>query len=652
MILAGAGSGKTRVLIHRIAYLLREGILPSHILAVTFTNKAANEMKERLQEMMGKSGKCVHLSTFHSLGVRILHETIEHIGYRRNFVIYDTHDQLALIRSVMEDEGLSDSPLIDPKGVHYAINQAKSAGIDAETFASDQSTPRTRLLGQVYLQYQKTLQGCNALDFEDILNLTLKLFENQPDVMKQIADRFRYVMVDEYQDTNRVQYRLLKHLAAGHRNLCVVGDDDQSIYGWRGAEPANMLGFERDFPDARLIRLEQNYRSTTVILEAANQLILNNTQRMPKQLWSEKQGGNPLEWIEAEDETTEMETVVRRLRMDVLRHGRRFSDYAVLYRSNYQSRVVEEALRDAGTPYRVVGGTSFFARQEIRDALAYLRVIHNPNDEVSLQRIINTPRRGIGKTSLMQLNECCRETGLPAFRIMKNATDFEKLPRDAACSMEAFASTIIDYRQRFKYETLGDTFHKLLDQLGFLRFLEQQKGDAKTRERRVSCVLELLSGSRKFSETHPNLSLQDYLVRMTMLSENTEDTGQTGNCVTLMTLHSAKGLEFPCVYMVGMAEGLFPNKRALEEEMEQEERRLCYVGMTRAQKELTFSMAKTRKYYRETVYQEPSRFLLEIDPDLFSIPVKGKANEKQAAVKRKRSRADFFLNLQHLQTGR
>ena len=356
LILAGAGSGKTRVIVHRIAHLIREQVPPPRIIAVTFTNKAANEMKERLSQMLGESGKGIHLSTFHSLGVRILRETIDLLGYHKNFVIYDSQDQLALIRNLMDEEGISESPLIDPKSAQQMIHHAKTRGTSPEELLVPNALPRTRLAGQLYRQYQETLKGCNALDFEDILNFCLKLFESHAEEMQEIRDRFRYVMVDEYQDTNSVQYRLLKHLVRDHRNLCVVGDDDQSIYGWRGAEPGNLFQFEKDFPDVKVVRLEQNYRSTEVILKAANALIENNSQRMPKTLWSEKPGGELLGWIEAEDEVLETETVVRRIRLDIMRNNRKLEEYCILYRSNFQSRVLEESLREAKLPYRVVGG--------------------------------------------------------------------------------------------------------------------------------------------------------------------------------------------------------------------------------------------------------------------------------------------------------
>lgn len=652
LVLAGAGSGKTRVIIQRIAYLIEAKQVPAkQILAVTFTNKASREMHERLRELLGESGQGVHLSTFHSLGVRLLRENIEHLGYRPNFVIYDSQDQLSLIRSIMEDHGFDDDGLIDAKGAHFEIGQAKNAGHGPERFLDQQESPRAQTLGKLFREYQNTLKGCNAVDFDDILNLTVELFEKHPEAMRPVQERWRYLMVDEYQDTNRVQYRLLRYLTHFHQNVCVVGDDDQSIYAWRGADVRNILSMEQDYPGLTVVRLEQNYRSTQVILDAANQVISHNAQRMPKRLWSEKPGGALLDWVEAEDEEQELETVVRRIRMQSLRHGRDYGDFAILYRSNFQARAVEEALRDSRIPYRLVGSTSFYERQEIRDALAYLKVVHNSRDEVSLHRVINTPRRGIGKTSLMQANELARTRHATLFEILRKARRYPEIHRDAAASMEAFAWMIDDFRQRFDSQPLGATFRELLEQIGYLRFLEQQKGDVRTRERKLNCVQELLNGVRKYSDEFPQRTLGDYLERVMLFTERDQESENGNNQVTLMTLHSAKGLEFPFVFMIGMAEGIFPSPRTVDSGGEDEERRLCYVGITRAREELTFSMGKERRRYGEALKQQPSRFLLEMAPELFTIPPVGKASEKQKAEQKERSRSDFFLHLKHLKAG-
>jgi len=651
MILAGAGSGKTRVIIQRIAYLIqKKQIPPQQIIAVTFTNKAAEEMRKRLQGILSGKQEGINLSTFHSLGVSLLRKSIHHLGYRSNFIIYDTRDQFSVIKTIMEDQDFDDNELIDAKSVHYEICQAKSTGVLPEEFMDQHASQQKQLVGKIFRHYQKTMKGCNAIDFDDILNLTVTLFEEHPEVMDSLTERFRYIMVDEYQDTNHIQYKLLRHLTKRHRNLCVVGDDDQSIYGWRGAEVKNILNFERNYPDVKFIRLEQNYRSTQKILTAANQVISENTQRMPKKLWSEKHVGEKLDWLLADSEEEELEAVTRKIRTKIMQQGRRYLDYSILYRSNFQSRLVEEALREAKIPYRMLGGTSFYDREEIRDALAYLKVIHNPNDEVSLHRIINTPRRGIGKTSLIKAYEYCHETHLPLFKVMRDARKYELIPKDSAFKMEIFTGIISNYKQRFANEVLGTVLKDLLDEIGYLRFLETRSGDAKTRERRIMNVLELQVSVRKFSDKFPEANLQSFLERVSLFTQSDNDPETKADQVSIMTLHSAKGLEFPFVFMVGMSEGVFPNNRAIEEGSEDEERRLCYVGITRAQQELTFSMAKSRKRYGESIKQEPSRFLLNIDPELLAVPIIGEASEKVKKELSRESRSAFFSQMKHMGT--
>jgi len=650
LVLAGAGSGKTRVIIQRISWLIQvEQVLPAEILAVTFTNKAAREMQERLKDELRGRQKGVQLSTFHSLGVQLLREHIDQLGYRSNFVIYDTQDQQSVIKGIMEDHDLEDSGLIDAKGVHYEIGQAKNRGLGPDHFLQQRDSTRKTQVGQVFTEYQRVLKGCNAIDFDDILLLTLKLFEEYSEAMDPLRERYHYLMVDEYQDTNRVQYQLMCHLCQRHRNLCVVGDDDQSIYGWRGADIRNILDFERDFPEAKIIRLEQNYRSTPTILKAANQVISQNPQRMPKELWSQKPTGVPLEWIEGKDEAEELELVARQIKIQVLRHGRSHSDYAILFRSNFQSRLIEETLRDSGIPYQIIGSTSFYERKEVKDALAYLRVIHNHSDEVSLHRIINYPRRGIGKTSLIQANYYCQLLRKPLFEICKQARQHSRIPTEAAMSMESFAQMILRYQQRFQQETLGEVLRDLLADVGLIYDLETQKIDPKTKEKRVGFVMELMRGLDRFVEQNPEKNLRDYLERVMLFTQNDREEELVSNQVTLMTLHSAKGLEFPFVFLVGMAEGVFPNQRSLDESGEEEERRLCYVGITRAREELTMSMARRRKRYREEVSQTMSRFLSDIDSSLFKVAPGAKMDMGQKALQKKQSRADFFQQLRRLQ---
>lgn len=644
LILAGAGSGKTRVIIHRIAYLIQNlQVSPQHILAVTFTNKAAKEMQERLKQLCPTDKQAVQLSTFHALGVRILREFIHHLGYRKQFIIYDSQDQLSLIKTLMEEYADEDAGGLDAKGVHFEICSAKAARQAPEHFLLRKHSRQSLFIGKIFQEYQNIMKGCNAIDFEDILSLTLTLFEQHSGVMEAVQKRFRYIMVDEYQDTNRTQYQLLRFLTRYYSNLCVVGDDDQSVYGWRGADIQNILGLEKDYPNVKTIRLEQNYRSTQLILDAANQVIANNVQRMPKKLWTQKQGNVKLEWIEEKSEAQEIESVTRRIHTQKQLKGRKYSDFSILYRSNFQARVVEEALRDAGIPYHVIGATGFYDRKEVRDALAYLKVIHNPNDEVSLHRILNYPRRGIGNSSLLTANRLARSSHKSLFAIAAQARSHKKISSTAAYGMEMFVDLIRRYQERFQNESLGTVFRDLIEEVGLLRTLEKEKSDVKARERRINCVHELMRGMDKYAEVN-NRTLATYLERLALYTQQ-DDEELTEPQVSLLTLHSAKGLEFPCVFMVGMSDGLFPNKRALDEDGENEERRLCYVGITRAKEELTFSMAKERRRYKETIKQKPSRFLLEIDPALFKKPIVGKRTATQEKEAAQSSRSAFFDSL-------
>ena len=428
-----------------------------------------------------------------------------------------------------------------------------------------------------------------------------------------------------------------------------MGDDDQSIYGWRGAEIRNILDFEKDFPEVKFVSLEQNYRSTKKILDAANQVIASNTQRMPKNLWSQKNDGEKLNWYQAENEIEEMEIVVRQIRKKILQTGRSYFDFDILYRSNYQSRVVEESFREANIPYHVVGGTSYFDREEIRDVIAYLKVIYNVNDELSLQRVVNVPRRGIGKISLVKAITYSKEANISLFKVMCNARGNSSLSKDSALTMEVFAGIIENYRQRFSTESLVIVLKDLLDEIGYIRYLETQRGDIKTRERRVNNVNELLLSVKNYSEQNPEAKLQSYLERISFLSENDNNSEKKANKVSIMTLHSAKGLEFSYVFMIGMSEGIFPNQRSLEEGGEDEERRLCYVGITRAKEELTFTMAKFRKRFGESIKQNPSSFLLNINPKLFSFPIIGKVSKEVKEEKSKESRAAFFSQFKQME---
>jgi len=658
LVLAGAGSGKTGVITSRIAYLIGPcQVPPSAVLAVTFTNKAAREMSERVAKLTRTPGRKQRkgggsarddgplLCTFHAFGMRLLHAHITLLGYRASFTIMDSPDQASVVKSLLE-EGDYDLGGVKPKDVYFALQNAKSRGITAEELQTHRDLPADVQLGRLLADYDKTLQRLNAIDFEDILILSLRLCHEHPVAAQEFFRRFRYVMVDEYQDTNRRQYEMLQAVAAGHGNLCAVGDDDQSIYGWRGAEPGNILDFERDFPQARVIRLESNYRSSGTILQAANQVIRQNPNRREKTLRPTRGPGDPLEWMVGEDETDEIEKVVTHLRLAHLRDGLSYGDIAVLYRSNHQSRRVEESLREEGIPYRLVGGTRFFERREVKDALAYLRLIHEPLDEVSLLRVINFPRRGIGRASQTRLVERAAAEGRPALALMREAAHLDEFSGAPATAMERFAVLIGDYRHRFESEPLGATFRDLMRHLDFHGAVEKERSDPKGAERSVGLILELELAIDRYAQNRPEAKLKDfleYVVLMTLPEEN--DAADRTPMVSLLTVHSAKGLEFERIYLIHMAEDLFPNKRALAEGGDDEERRLCYVAITRAKRNLILSMSRIRKRWGEVIRQQPSRFLLDIEAGLFDGPAPSSGGEETQELrvhKAAAARSRFF----------
>lgn len=648
LVLAGAGSGKTRVIIQRIAHLIgKHHVLPHKILAMTFTNKAAEEMRERLRHLLSQKQVKVQMSTFHSLCVRILRKYIHLLDYHSNFTIYDTQDQMNVIKSIFEETDYRETGLWEPKNALFEMMKAKSDGLAPEVLLKSQHSMRDQLLGRIYEEYQFIMKGCNAVDFEDLLQLTLRLFEQFPSEMEAVCDQYRYVMVDEYQDTNTTQYNLLRHLVKTHNNLCVVGDDDQSIYGWRGANVQNILDFEKDFPAARVIKLEQNYRSTQTILDAANQVIRHNPNRFEKTLWSKNGPGRTIEVVQGNDEADEMERIVLKIRVSVQRQHHQFGDYCILYRSNFQSRAIEEALREGNIPYRVMGAQSFYDRREVKDALAYLHVIQNPKDEINLLRVINFPKRGIGRTSLIHATQLSRKLNRNLYQIMTRATEHEEIPTEAARSMEAFVYLTQKYRERFTQQPLHETFEELLSETGFLRALESEKGDSKAKEKRIACVFELLRSLRLYAEKNPGNTLGNYLERVLLFSREDPNQDTPANQVTLMTFHSAKGLEFPVVFMVGMAEGIFPNPKSLEGGGLEEERRLCYVGMTRAMQHLVLSFPKRRKRYGEVLDMKPSRFITDVDPNLLSSPLSN-APETVKKAHTEESRSQFFDLLKNM----
>jgi superfamily I DNA/RNA helicase len=586
--------------------------------------------------------------------MRLLRAHIERLGYRPDFVIYDTQDQQALVKSLLE-EGDYELGTLTYKDVHFSLLHGKGRGITPEELLGHRDAPLDLQLGRLLADYNRTLQRLGALDFEDILLLSRRLCREHPQAAQDFFRRFRYVMVDEYQDTNRIQYDLLRALVAGHGNLCVVGDDDQSIYRWRGAEPGNILDFERDFPGTRTIRLERNYRSSATILAAANQVIRHNGRRKEKTLRTSRPAGEPLTWLLGEDERDELEKAVTHLKLTRLREGAAWSAFAVLYRSNHQSRGVEELLREEGIPYQLVGGTRFYERREVKDALAYLRLVHAPRDEVSLLRVLNFPRRGIGKASQARLLELAARQGRPAFAVLREAAHHTEFAGAAGTAMERFAALIDRYRGRFATEPVGATFRGLLAEVGFHRALEAERGStggAKGAERAVGLIHELELALEQFAKRREGAGVKEFLEHVALLTLPEEpEKGERTPMVSLLTVHGAKGLEFPHVYLIHLAEEVFPNRRALAEDGAEEERRLFYVALTRARQRLVFSMARIRKRYGEAIRQQPSRFLLEIGPELFDGDAPSgefAQNQAQQAHKAESARSRLFEQMRRL----
>ncbi len=609
LILAGAGSGKTRVLTHRIAHLiLDKNVSPWNILAITFTNKAAKEMHERVEKLCGNAE--VWVSTFHSMCVRILHREIEVLGYSKDFTIYDDDDQKKLISEILSQKELSpkDNP---PKEFLYVITEAKNRMEGPKKVMELASNPREKLYAEVYALYEERMRKANALDFDDLLIKTVVLFHKFPEILEKYAKRFRYIHVDEYQDTNMVQYRLVKQLASVWNNICVVGDDDQSIYGWRGADIRNILEFEKDFADSTVIKLEQNYRSTNNILESANAVIANNQSRKMKHLWSDKGDGAKLRIEELSDGRSEAYYVVAEMN-EMVRTGATYNDFAVLYRTNSQSRIIEEMLLGSGVPYAVYGGQPFYGRKEVKDAIAYLRILTNPDDEVALRRIINVPKRGLGDSALAELSEKANANNDSMLGVILS-NDINEFSGRIRNKIQAFSQLVDDLMTNSMLMTPTEFIDYLLDRTGLMEMYRQENTDEA--KDRLNNLQELSSAAKAYFDDNPDANLKDYLVNIALVSEPEENDlfGMTNGKVTLMTLHSAKGLEFPVVFMIGMEEGLFPLSRAMDDKSElEEERRLCYVGITRAMKKLYLTHATVRFQFGETHANPKSRFLEEI----------------------------------------
>ncbi len=619
LILAGAGSGKTRALTCRVANLLDHGVPAWNILALTFTNKAAKEMKERIANLVGESAEDAWISTFHSTCARMLRRDIEKLGYTRSFVIYDDDDQKAVLKEILKRLNI-DEKFLPVRELSAKISDAKNKlmGPD-EWFRESEKDYRCQMIHNVFLEYETRLKGNNALDFDDLLVKTLELLADHPPVLESYRKRFRYVMVDEYQDTNYAQYMMIKLLTDESRNLCVVGDDDQSIYGWRGADIRNILDFEKDYPDATVIKLEQNYRSTANILDAANQVIAHNAGRKEKALWTERGEGEPIRLFAAGDERDEAAWIADRIRQ-MGRQGESYGNTAVLYRTNAQSRVVEEMLMRSSIPYKVFGGQKFYDRKEVRDVVAYLRVMVNPADDVSLRRIINVPKRAIGDSTVVELMNHARENDMPLYSALSDLPEsLSSRPRKCVSDFFVLMTMLMAMKEALP---VSEFVPMLVEKTGLLE--QYKKEDTDEARSRVENIQEFLGAVEEYCKSTENPTLEDYLENVSLVTDLDQAEDQGRGYVTLMTLHSAKGLEFPNVFMTGLEEGIFPSSRSLmDDERMEEERRLCYVGITRAQKRLFISRAKQRMLYNQVNHNAPSRFLEEIPERLLKDEMEG-----------------------------
>lgn len=636
LILAGAGSGKTQTMTHRIAYLIEEGISPYNILAVTFTNKAAKEMRERVEKLSGELPG-IWILTFHAMSLRILRKHCELIGYEKNFVVYDTVDQGTLIKNIIKDRNI-DSKIYPKQYLLSIISKSKEQDISPEEFLKlSYENPKSKIIYEVYRDYQKQLKKNNAMDFDDLLRYCLHILRDNPDVLGEYQNKFKYIMVDEYQDTNKIQYEIIKLLAGESRNLCVVGDDDQCIYQWRGADIRNILDFEKDFKEAQVIKLEQNYRSHKNILEAAHSVIKNNRDRKSKKLWTDKEDGHKIVYKIADSDKEEAQYVANKICL--MRSDRTYNDFAILYRTNAQSRLMEDALRMRQIPYRILSGLSFYERKETKDMISYMRMVVNPKDDISFHRIINEPKRGMGQTTLAKLNALAGVEGVSLYELLLDEyviDSLSKKQREAVGELMELLKLLHNDMDKMK---VSDIYDMLMVKSGYLKALEDEK--TVEAESRIENLLDFKSYIMDFEkekeEAQEEGTLSEFLETVSIQSDGDKYDENSGS-VTLMTIHSAKGLEFPIVFLVGMEDGLFPGNRAMDEEKSmEEERRLCYVGITRAKERLILTSSKYRMLYGEGQYMRESKFLGEIDKRLF--------DEKGDAVYNKNSRTHNKLGI-------
>ena len=609
LVIAGAGSGKTKVLTHKVAYLIEEkNVKPWEILAITFTNKAANEMKERVEKLVSNAALDIWMGTFHSICVRILRKQIDRLGFDTSFIIFDTSDQKTLVKKIIKEKNLDDK-LYSDKSVLYEISNAKNEMLEPDKYtAKVRGDFRKEKIAEIYEIYQKRLKENNAIDFDDIINFTIKILLDNPDLLDYYSGKFKYVLVDEYQDTNKAQFTLVSLLASKYGNITVVGDNDQGIYSFRGADITNILNFEKDFPGTRIIKLEQNYRCTQNILNAANEVIKNNETKYEKKLWTKNEEGNLPKVYRADTAYDEANYIVRQINTLKMEEYYKYSDFAVLYRMNTQSRVIEDALMREDIPYKIVGGLRFHERKEIKDIIAYLRLIQNFSDNLSLTRIINEPKRGVGRTSLDNIENLAVSNETSMYEIIKNADKYG-LSRVFSNTRE-FINTIEELHQKIDSLKVSDLIKEVINKTGYLKNLELE--NTVEAETRIQNIDEFITEAVEFENEAAEPSLREFLEGITLSADidNVEDSEES---VTLMTLHSAKGLEFPVVFLVGMEEGVFPGYKSIGEPKElEEERRLCYVGITRAKENLFLTCSKQRTIFNSTSYNAVSRFLKEI----------------------------------------
>ena len=648
LIMAGAGSGKTRVLTHRIAYLLDEKeVAPRNVLAITFTNKAAREMRQRVHKLVGKGSDQIWVSTFHSMCVRILRRDIDRIGYNQSFTILDSSDQLSVIKQVLKNLNI-DPKKFDPRAMLGQISAAKNELMTPEEYNNKVGNFYERQVGQIYEGYQKMLQKNQSLDFDDLIMQTIHLFKRVPEVLEYYQRRFQYIHVDEYQDTNHAQYFLVKQLANRFQNLCVVGDSDQSIYRWRGADIANILSFEKDYPAARTVFLEQNYRSTKSILAAANKVIERNTGRKPKNLWTENTDGKNIEYFQGATEQEEALFVTEKIQQLTREEGFSANDIAILYRTNAQSRAIEDTLMKSTIAYQMVGGTKFYERKEIKDMVAYLRLITNPDDDLSFERVVNEPKRGIGKTSVDRLRAYAMEHDISFYQAVKEV-DFIGVTKRAAIALAEFGTLIRTLTQQQEFLTATDMVEAVLERTGYEEMLKKEQTIES--QSRLENLEEFMTVTKDFeASSEDDKTLVAFLTDLALIADIDsvdEEEAENEPKITLMTLHAAKGLEFPAVFLIGLEENVFPHSRSMmdDEEME-EERRLAYVGITRAERELYLTHAKMRTLYGRTNMNPVSRFIHEIPEDLidgmeqskakmFGSLSRPKANPSPSPLKRK-----------------